>query len=269
MSRPANYFKKLAGVPVHYDRFTDVRYGYGTKGKPYDFFCTKKFQDKLDACFQELWNICPHGKGEVITSAGAYVDKPGSHGMGRGFDLDGIFWPNKTFITINYPTEKEFYLGVEAVLRKHFGTVLNHLYNNAHQDHFHIDDTSEVKFFTSSRSRVLFLQATVVNLFEKTIDIDGDWGPKTRGAITDVLQTLGIQNDITDLAVWLKYLDSVAKTAFGIVEKEKNPLELLQDLYKCIDDQLQDSTSKKTIESALALFIDHLDTQKWLKQYNS
>ena len=70
--------------------------------------------------FIELWRVCPLGRAEVVTSAGAYVNKPGSHGQGRGFDLDAIFWADKNFITLHYPQDRRFYLGVEAILRKHF-----------------------------------------------------------------------------------------------------------------------------------------------------
>jgi hypothetical protein len=125
-NRPANFFTELAGVPVHYDRFPEPEFSYGTRGKPMRFHCTPAFQQKLEVCFQELWQVCPLGPAEVITSAGTFVDKPGHHGRGSAFDLDGIFWANKTFITLHYPMDRPVYLAVDALLRKHFGTVLNY-----------------------------------------------------------------------------------------------------------------------------------------------
>ena len=159
MPRPDDSFTKLVGVPVHYDR-RSAR-DYGTRGAPARFFVTAEFHGILEAFFAELWTICLSGKAEVITSAGAWVDKPNSqHATGEAFDLDGIFWGNKSFVTLNYPKDKKFYLGVEAVLRKHLGTVLDYHYNASHRDHFHIDIGSDVGFRRVT-SNTLFLQAAL------------------------------------------------------------------------------------------------------------
>lgn len=93
---PENFFAEIAGVPVHYDRFPPPC-NYGTRGAPHKFFAADEFIQKLNDCFKELWKVCPYGRAQVITSAGAYVDKPGWHGKGMAFDLDGIFWKAKTF----------------------------------------------------------------------------------------------------------------------------------------------------------------------------
>lgn len=89
MSRPTNFFTSLAGVTVHYDR--PPLAPYGSTGVSYRFHATEEFEQLLDVCFRELWAACPLGSGEVITSAGAWVEKPNSfHNSGRAFDLDGI-----------------------------------------------------------------------------------------------------------------------------------------------------------------------------------
>lgn len=170
-----NFFKKLAGIPVHYAR--PPLAPYGTKGVEYKFFSEKDFEEKLNTAFSELFERAQLEKPEVITSAGAYVNKSGYHGRARAFDLDGIFWKDKVFITKNYPSDKSFYLGVEAVLRKHFGTVLNYNYNRAHQDHFHIDDGTEIGFNTASKSKVLFVQDSLSQILEIPVSVDGVYGP--------------------------------------------------------------------------------------------
>jgi hypothetical protein len=91
MPRPTHIFEKLAGVPVHYDRSAPP-FGYGTRGRPAKFHSELTFVMKLEQCLQELWEVCPLHQAQVMTSAGAWVDKPGFHGRGRAFDLDGIFW---------------------------------------------------------------------------------------------------------------------------------------------------------------------------------
>ena len=140
---------------------------------------TVGFYGKLSACFAELWTVA--GTADVITSAGAYHEKPGFHGKGRAFDLDALFWPGRTLVTRD--DHNDLYLGVEAVIRRHFGTVLDYLYNAAHRDHYHFDDGSRVGFRSSSRSMVLYAQAAL-NAFEGAgLAIDGIWGPLTRGAL--------------------------------------------------------------------------------------
>ena len=86
------------------------------------------------------------------------MDKPGYHGLGRAFDLDAIFWDNHTFITLNFPEDPFVYIGVESVIRMHFGTVLNYDYDAAHRDHFHFDDGTNPGWNKMAKSRVVFLQ---------------------------------------------------------------------------------------------------------------
>src|SRR6185436_7057933 len=101
MPQPAHFFKNLGGgVPVHYDRLASPHH-YGSRGKARNFHCKTDFEPLLDAAFRDVWLYTGLGKAEVITSAGAYVNKPGQHGQGRAFDIDGIFWSDKTFVTLH------------------------------------------------------------------------------------------------------------------------------------------------------------------------
>lgn len=266
MPRPQNSFNSLAGVATHYARPPVAP--YGTRGVSHTFFTTSGFQQRLEAAFNELWNTCPNGRAEVITSAGTYVEKPGFHGLGRAFDLDAIFWRDKDFITLNYQSDKKFYLGVEAVMRKHFGTVLNHLYNADHRDHLHLDDGTEVGFSASSRSRVLFVQAAIVHVFDVAIDIDGVFGDQTEGAIRTVFQRLGISQSLNSSQGWLAFLTGVARTALGVASNAVHtPLTLLHDAFNIIDSQLDGNESRKPIETALNAFANHDETQAWLSRF--
>lgn len=211
MSGSMTSFSSLAGVPVNYAR--EPVAPYGTRGKAHTFNCTPAFLQKLEACFAELFSISPLGRAEVITSAGTLVAKPGFHGLGRAFDLDAVFWAGRDFVTLRYPTDQKFYLGVDAILRKHFGTVLNFLYNADHHDHLHADDGSEVGFVKASESRVLFLQASLTHVLGIPVDIDGDYGPQTDGGLRTALERLGIGGELTDREVWLRFLTSVAREA--------------------------------------------------------
>ena len=270
MSRPSNYFTELAGVPVNYDRLPPP-HNYGTRGTPTRFHTIEGFQDTLEAFFSELWNVCPLGLAEVITSAGAYTAKPGFHGSGRAFDLDCIFWGNKSFITSEYQTDAKFYLGVESILRKYFGTVLNYNYNASHRDHFHIDDGSEVGF-RRVRSILLYTQAALTEIYDAPVEIDGLYGSETADSLERVLPTINVQTDLSETTNWLSFLTTTAERAFEqatgtVAEDSKNPLELLMELYGVIERELADSASRKRIETVLNRFADHQETEVWLEHY--
>ena len=270
MSKPGNNFTELAGVPVNYDRLAPP-HNYGTRGIPTRFHTTEEFQDKLDACFSELWTACPLGQAEVISSAGAYTAKPGYHGRGRAFDLDCIFWGDRTFITSEYPTDAKFYLGVESVVRKYFGTVLSYNYNASHRDHFHIDDGTDIGF-RRVRSIVLFTQAVLTEIYDDPVEIDGQYGSETADALDRALAAIDIETDLSQATNWLSFLTSTAARAFDLAtnvvsDDTKNPLELLNDLYGVIERELADSESRKRIETVLNRFAGHQETEMWLEGY--
>jgi peptidoglycan hydrolase-like protein with peptidoglycan-binding domain len=236
-TRPDNSFTTLGDVPVHYNRYRPE--DYPTRGKPYRYYCTQNFENKLDECIRELWNLNPYGKAEVITSGGAFVDKGGFHAKGRALDLDGIFWSRRRFITLYDGYQggnRKFYFGIEAILRKHFGTVLDYNYNADHRDHFHVDDEYSVGFRSSSLSLVKFLQAALVHVFGLSVGttgIDGDYGNNTKTAVRQALSRLGIAGDIANQSVWLQFLTGTARTAFGssiipelLIAATTPPLEL-------------------------------------------
>jgi len=224
MSAREHPFNSVAGVPTHYARAPVAQ--YGTIGVVRTFHCTHLFFNKLDACFAELWRVSPHGRAQAVVSAGGQVDKPGSHGDGRAFDIDAIFWPGKTLVTRDFPTDQNYYLGVEAVLRKHFGVVLDYNYNAAHRDHFHIDDSVAVGF-SRARSHTLFMQAVCEHIFGKTFrgGIDGDFGTGTQTALDEVCAELGVTTPLTVLANWNSFLDGVASRGMAVPRGGRLPAD--------------------------------------------
>lgn len=212
-------FTQLAGVPLHYDRYdSGSGFGYGTRGKPFRPRATRAMIDALDRCFVELFEQSPFGPGAVITSAGAFVEKPGYHGSGQAFDLDGIFWGGEQLIAIEYPNKPHLYLAVESVIRQHFGTVLAYNYNAAHKDHFHMDVGSAVGFQKMSKSRVEFLQSSLFFVHGYQLGIDGVWGPATDRVARVALSEIGISGSIHAKPTWLAYLRATAERAFVLAE---------------------------------------------------
>jgi hypothetical protein len=219
-------FSTIAETKIHYDR--DRTQDYGTIGRPVQLFTERNFHDDLEVCFQDLWGICPLGKANIITTAGTFVpESEGFHSVGQAFDLDGLFWDDREFVTYDdgfRGGDKKFYFGVNAVLHKHFGVVLNYSYNALHQDHFHIDDSLPVGFATNARSKVTFLQGALVHIMKISIgtgseptedDIDGDYGPNTNRGVMAALAELNINGSLNSKTVWLQFLDALARRAFG------------------------------------------------------
>lgn len=281
MPRPSNSFTTLGGgVPVHYDR--PPLAPYGSRGVPHTFFSTTAFEAKLDRCFEQLWELNPFGKAEVITSAGAWVPKPGFHGLGRGFDLDGIFWAGKSFVTLRDGfggNDRPFYLAVEAVLRMHFGEVLNYNFNADHRDHFHISDL-EPAFNPERTTTAYFLQNALTFVLGRRVGIDGEIGPETRGALTATLGDLGIGGSLNDLNVYRQFLGAVANRVFRPTfspatmdvapaaetetrsAAESTPEELLANLYAVIEQELGCTSLRPVIDGAVTAFASHPQVQK-------
>ena len=265
-------FDQIAGVPVHYAR--DPVAPYGGRGKPRYFKCQDGFLTTLNSFFSELWEICPLGHAQVITSAGAYVEKAGQHGRGRAFDIDGLFWPDYDFVTFNFHSDPAFYLAVEALLHGHFGTVLAFHYNKDHRDHFHVDDGRPVGLRKNSRSHALFVQTAARYVFAIDVEIDGRWGPDTSAAFKGICESLNIVDDISAPSDWRRFLHGCAERAFdelarGGQEVAADPLVALRDVYDVIGRELGESTSRKAVEAALTAFVSMDEISDLLDQCRS
>ncbi|SHH61544.1 extensin family protein [Ferrimonas marina] len=209
-------FNALAGIPLHYDRYLPPSpHVYGTRGKQLFFKAAPRMLGALEACFEQLSSECPMGRPQVITTAGAWVSKGGSHGKGIGFDLDGLHWEGNQWIATSYPQSPSFYLGIESVLRQHFGTVLGFNYDRRHEDHFHIDLGTAVGFNRYSKSRTEYVQACLLHLHGYQIDIDGRYGPDTTATVKEALADLQISGGLSSKENWHQFLRTNAKLGLG------------------------------------------------------
>ncbi|MEM6771297.1 MAG: extensin family protein [Bacteroidota bacterium] len=249
----------VSGIPLHYARTT--AHPYGTRGVRTTFRMTKDFYATLKACFDETFAACPLGKPEVMTSAGAFVDKPGSHGRGEAFDIDGLFWSDYSMMTLNFPTNVELYLGIESFLRRHFGIVLNYEYNRAHEDHWHIDTSVSTSYSKRSRSKTLYLQLTLKHIYGQNVVIDGIYGPQTRGAYNRIMEQLG-QPEGMRKAEWLNYLKLTGHVAFRLFEEKTSPRNLFANAYEIAGQQT--GVAARRLMEALNTFRDHPETTAWL-----
>ncbi len=226
-------FSVLEGVQFNYARPPVA--SYGSRGKPYTFRCTEALKSTLSRAVLDLTETCPLGRPEVITSAGAYVNKPGQHGHGRAVDIDGIFWGDFSFVTNEYSVNPRFYIGVESVFRKHFGLGLNYNYNSAHHDHLHLDLSMDVDFKQSSKSYTLYLQDALNRVYGKDIIVDGLWGGQTESATIDVLGKLGLSGQISSPNTWRAFLAKTAEAAFSESPTATTAVEYVESLSSVIE----------------------------------
>lgn len=123
-----------------------------------------------------------------VGEVGVCVDKPGMHGVGRAFDLTAIHFTNGDRFDANVSWQagtegKRLYVGVAAMCRRHFGTVLTAWWNSAHRNHIHFDnELGPGPINTGHRDDTCIVQAAAVFLNGESIAIDGNWGPATQDA---------------------------------------------------------------------------------------
>lgn len=206
----------LAGKPLLYDRSSTAHYGVG--GVPTRPFINPTFAAECEACFVELVAKLKDDAGlevEKILTGG--VSRAGSgtslHHQNRAFDLDALlFTDGSNWVSTTFPQRPQLYLGIEAILRRHFGTVLSYDYNKAHRDHFHFDNGTAVKFKTAAKSHVIFLQNVIALVYQTPVGRDGVWGPQTDREVKTLRERLGI-GALSNKDNWLAFLEQVARDA--------------------------------------------------------
>lgn len=218
-------FDSLAGVPCYYARVNAAYEDVAKAVKSRKRELVSGFLARLEACVAEIyWLTFGHlGPLQVITSGGAWVPiskrRPKSdwHTRGKAYDLGGLHWPARQLVLFRTAAARKrgedwnwiLYLSVEAIIRRHFGTVLGILYNAAHHNHWHIDPGTEVGFWSTgfgAGTRVTFLQAVLKDiwgLYEGKLD--GDYGPKSKAAVAAVRAQLKL-GPFEDQQAWSQFL---------------------------------------------------------------
>ena len=244
-------YSSVSGIPLHYSRDEF----YGKRGRNLQFASTNRLKEVLEKCFKTLSEESPFGKPEALVTGGLYVRKPGFHGRGLALDVDAIYWPNRTLISVLYPYDTVHYLAIESVFRQYFGTVLNYLYDRAHEDHWHMDLGTPPDFYTDSPSRVFYLQASLTHIHDRPVLIDGVWGRQTRGATQEVLEEMALGSNIENMSTWQAYLRRTAKIGFDLVAQA--PIESPRDqLQSAVDALFEAGVRKEEYKSLAARLIN-------------
>ena len=182
-------FNALAGVPTHYARNPVAP--YGTRGKPRYLRSLPGFRQTLDAAFADLWRICPLGKADTSSRRGLMsTSQDGASTARASVRPRCAVRPSYSFVTKEFARDPAFYLGVEGVLRRHFGVVLGYFYNKAHQDHFHLDVSMPMGFSRNRRTTTLFVQLCGRHLLGRLSPVTGKWNRSTDDQTLADLQRL-------------------------------------------------------------------------------
>jgi hypothetical protein len=216
MSATERAYPTIGGVPLRYVRASpDLRTYYARS--------TSRFEEKLDNFSREVARVAPewYGRLEYFGTAGAYVNKPKYHGLGRAFDLDIVRWEHATCGPIlghhrnGRRAIRRRYIGVDALARRWFKYVLDGWYNAAHRDHMHLDDGGGALVFNGSyRSDTVFIQAAANVMIDANLVIDGLYGPKTGKAFAIMKGRLGIPNRVSvEAAEYRRFLWRLAYRA--------------------------------------------------------
>ncbi|HEX6755734.1 MAG TPA: hypothetical protein VF109_07280 [Mycobacteriales bacterium] len=203
---------------VSYNEIWGQRTYYEGTGQPSYFSYEPGFYARLETWLQ-YWYVNTPGTWLTplrVWSYGAYVNKPGAHGLGRAFDLTRLYVTSGGTITRTFRADynnwrnltgteltliRRWYWGTSASLHYHFRHVLTYPYNSEHWNHIHIDNlisgSGNSNFATSSEAQVKHVQACCTYIWGYSTTIDGIWGPQSDTNSRRVLARVGRSGGLT------------------------------------------------------------------------
>ena len=161
------------------------------------------FITQLDYMFREIHTIfTATGRSlDWIGDVGLYNCRlPSYHSYGRAYDLTMLQWTpgpyyfdgNTTWRAERTLPSKRLYLGIWAVARRNFMTVLTYTYNTAHHDHIHVDDSVPLGpiYTPAGPHQDTFLVQLACNYLNgASLLVDGRWGPATQAAYENLMRS--------------------------------------------------------------------------------
>lgn len=183
-----------------------------------------RFVELLEGWAEDWSTMSGLGALSTIWSYGAWVDKCSSfHGAGRAFDIAEVEHVNGS-VSCRHDiwgpgtaTQQRDYWRLAASLHLHFGYTLTHLFDQAHQNHIHVDNARSEwgasTFQASSRVQVQMVQAASRHVFGADVEVNGTWDDQTRDALRPIQASYGITRPIADADGWREFLRATATAA--------------------------------------------------------
>lgn len=198
----------------------------GNTRTPISPFFNQDFASTTDDMFTVLFEEIEAKR--IGTVTGIYCDEgvrtqPSGarsyRGQNRAFDLNGFHFDNGVNWTASsFPQSPAFYLGVEAIIRQFFGTVLTWSYDPANHERIYFDGGRRPGFLPEAKNRVAFVQNCCFHLFDFAVLADGVYGPETR-YVTDRLRKELSIGPLSDTVNWLRFLNIAASAGFERANK--------------------------------------------------
>lgn len=208
-----NFGHFVAGVPLYYNGNGD-----GSQlGTLHDLQCDPAFRTRLDnwlADFDQWTGIDRPQKISYAGAGGCRNDGCSSnHNFGTAFDLTRMEWTgsrSRVWYNLNYPNDKKFTMGVEAMCHRHFKDSLGYLWNDDHHSHIHIDNEQAVDFYgdTNSVSQNRFVSGSLRDVWAYTDQVISDtWTTQMSTRVNSVMTYFyGPGHNITASATdWKNY----------------------------------------------------------------
>lgn len=183
-----------------------------------------QFLERLEAWADDWAELSGLGAITQVWSYGAHVDKCNSwHQAGRAFDFAEVVHEQGStscrYDTWNPGTSTQLrdYWRLAASLHLYFAYTLTYLYNAAHHNHIHVDNSVSgdelSRFRERSEVQVQFVQAALKHVHDRDVEVTGSYDDQTRDALRPVQRSLGITRPLADADGWREFLRATASAA--------------------------------------------------------
>lgn len=197
---------------------------YEVDGEPSSFRIAPDFNDQLQTWADEWFASAPYETPTRFSSYGAWLPTHGDcdswHKAGRAFDIGGLRTADATIISCrtdlwddleaNYRDQLRVgYWKLAASLHRHFSYVLTYLYDEAHANHIHVDNSQSgdamSEFNSRSRVQVQAVQAIARYVWDLETEITGTWSD-ARPVADEMLDDLGLSGGLSANDNWQQWL---------------------------------------------------------------
>jgi hypothetical protein len=204
----------LAGVPLLY------------QGQPHRPAVSRTFLPALEATVRQTQSRVPASYGRLLQIQDLGLFTPESdlhHTTGRACDWEKLIFEHVTISPGAHDhasasrAVRRRYWAFAAICRSNSAYVLHGLYDSKHVNHIH-QDNGISQGFNTMESTVKLCQAILNEIFDTSprLDTDGDFGGRTRDAMTAAFQRLQIDGTVQDQQAWKRFLRMSGRLGFHL-----------------------------------------------------